>query len=146
LTESNTRNGERERDMLRGKRLQRDIHRAMAAADVPSLAELSRQSRVQRDTLYAWFRGERPPKPDTLSKVAAALGVRIGDLWDYAPAPVSEELTLTDLVGELRQWRIEDRARIADLELAVARLVAARLSEPADEGPGALRAPRSRTE
>jgi transcriptional regulator with XRE-family HTH domain len=66
----------------------------MAAADIPSLSELARRSGVQRDSMYAWFRGERAPKPDTLKKVADALGVRIGDLWDYepvaiVPAPVS---------------------------------------------------------
>jgi transcriptional regulator with XRE-family HTH domain len=55
----------------------------MPGAEIRSLSELARRSRVQRDTLYAWFRGDHPPKADTLEKVAGALHVRLGDLWNY---------------------------------------------------------------
>lgn len=71
--------------MLAGQQFERAVRRAMAVADVRSVSELARESRVQRDTLYAWFRGERPPKPDTLKRVADRLGVRVGELWNYEP-------------------------------------------------------------
>lgn len=70
----------------------------MPTADIHSVSELARRSRVQRDTLYAWFRGDQPPKPGTLEKVAQALHVRLGDLWDYEregdgpPPAISPEL------------------------------------------------------
>jgi transcriptional regulator with XRE-family HTH domain len=106
--------------MVRGKQFRRRVDRAMAAADIPSLSELARRSGVQRDTLYAWFRGERAPKSDTLKKVADALGVRIGELWDYEPvmlpvAPVSP--SGADLAAF--------RAMVAEaVELGVARALA----------------------
>jgi transcriptional regulator with XRE-family HTH domain len=101
--------------MLAGSQLERRIRAAMGAADIRSLSELARRSRVQRDTLYMWFRGDHPPKPETLAKVANALGVGLADLWDYAPP--TEDVTLTSLAAELREWRTQQDARqVAMLE------------------------------
>lgn len=139
MTEGTTPSGEQDRDMIRGYQLERDVRLAMAAANVASLSELARRAKIQRDTLYAWFRGERPPKPDTLQRVADVLDVRLGALWDYGPAgePV------TDLAGEIRAWRME--ARVGRDELvaqvgAIRALLEAWIGGGAD-APGAAHAP-----
>lgn len=102
--------------MLLGVQLKREILRAMAGTEIRSIAALARRARIQRDTLYAWFRGERPPKPDTLKKVADALGVRVGDLWDYEPKEVA---------GVSGAGLAEIRAMVAEaVELGVTRALA----------------------
>jgi transcriptional regulator with XRE-family HTH domain len=74
----------------------------MPAAEIRSLSELARRSRVQRDTLYAWFRGDHPPKADTLEKVAGALHVRLGDLWDYDSADGPPPVVSPEALDEIR--------------------------------------------
>jgi transcriptional regulator with XRE-family HTH domain len=94
---------ERNRAVQLGAQLERDIRRAMPAAEIRSLAELARRARVQRDTLYAWFRGDQPPKPATLEKVAGALRVRLGDLWDYEAADAGPPpLVSPEAIAEIR--------------------------------------------
>lgn len=70
--------------MAEGQRLEREIRKAMGAADIRGMAALARRAGVQRDTLYAWFRGDQEPRPDTLSRVAEVLGLKLADLWHYA--------------------------------------------------------------
>ena len=74
----------------------------MPGAEIRSLSELARRSRVQRDTLYAWFRGDQPPKPATLEKVAGALHVRLGDLWDYEATAAPPPLVSPEALDEIR--------------------------------------------
>ena len=77
----------------RGVRIEQAIHAAMGRTrDARNLSALARKAGVQRDTLYAWFTGQRP-EPETQQKVADALGVRVIDLWpadEEEPAPALE--------------------------------------------------------
>ncbi len=126
--------------MAHGAQLEREIRLAMPAAEVRSIAELARRSGVQRDTLYAWFRGDQPPKPATLEKVAVALHVRLGDLWDYERQPSAPPPAFSpELLAEIR-------AAVAEgVELGVARALS-ELEGPAPRQPphpGSHRAPRA---
>lgn len=129
-----------------GQQLEDRTRQAMAAAKVRSVSELARRSHVQRDTLYAWWHGDRIPKPDTLGKVADVLDVPLGTLWDYVEdaAPGDLAAAITALVAELRAWREEDRPRLDQLETTVARLAAGRLSGPGTAEPAAPRARQTR--
>jgi transcriptional regulator with XRE-family HTH domain len=83
--------------------LEREIRQAMPAADIRSVSELARLARVQRDTLYGWFRGDGDPKPATLEKVAAVLHLRLGDLWDYeAPEGGPPPVLTPEVLAEIR--------------------------------------------
>ncbi len=94
-----TQRDNRDRVMI-GAQFKREVHKAMAAADVPSISELCRLAPLDRNTLYAWFRGERTPMPDTLKRVADVLHVRSGDLWSYQEAAAGR---LNDAeLGEIR--------------------------------------------
>lgn len=101
--------------MAEGQRLRRRILAAMGQADIRSIAALAREARIQRDTLYAWFRGEQTPQPETQERVARALKVRRAELW-----PAEAEVSGSDI--EIRSWLAKIDERLADLELAVKRL------------------------
>jgi transcriptional regulator with XRE-family HTH domain len=120
---------ERDRTVMLGTQLKQNVRLAMAEADIPSLSALARQSHVQRDTLYAWFRGDHPPKSSTLEKVAGTLGIRLGDLWDYEterPTPTADARLLAEI-----------REAVADgVETGLARLFARQTS------PGRMPPPR----
>jgi transcriptional regulator with XRE-family HTH domain len=150
VTVGTTKSEDRDRAMRAGEQLDRAIRRAMGAADIRSLAELARSSRVQRDTLYAWFRGERPPKPETLGKVAAALGVPLGTLWDYGPVPTTDDDDAAALVRGLavwlRQWKTEENAQLAEFRLLLDRLAARALDEPDKRVRRGPHAPRAKAE
>lgn len=103
--------------VLHGHQLEREVRMAMPAAGIKSVAELARQSRVQRDTLYAWFRGDQPPKPATLQKVADTLGVRLGDLWDYQPVDATPSSLSPAQAAEIRAVVAEAVASAVDARL-----------------------------
>ena len=105
--------------MAGGQRLEHQIRVGMAAAGIRGMAELARRSGVGRDTLYAWFRGDQEPKPDTLARIAEVLGVPLPSLWTYTPDaqgnPLQGEAVATALFGvalvpALDSYRYVERA------------------------------------
>jgi transcriptional regulator with XRE-family HTH domain len=88
--------------MARGAELERRIRIAMAAAHVRSIRALARDAHILPATLYAWFAGRNPPKAETLRKVADALDVRIGELWDYEATNMPPPLVSPEALDEIR--------------------------------------------
>lgn len=146
MTNAQAEHASEQRKML-GQQLQQKTREAMARAHILSVSQLARESGVQRDTLYAWFRGDRTPKPDTLGKVAEVLDVPVGSLWPYTEqTPGDFSAALGVLAAELRAWRIEDRQRIDDLEVLVRQLGATIPGGPLPPRPGARVVPRGKAE
>lgn len=83
----------------------RHIEMGMAAQGIKSVAELSRRSGVGRDSVYAWFRGERMPSSDAGPKVARAIGSTYGDMlraWESRDKGLDEATVIAAL-----EWAIQ---------------------------------------
>lgn len=79
-----------------GERFEAYVRTAMREADVASMLELTRETGINRGTLYGWFRGEARPRQATLNRMATALGRTSAQLeaaWDGREAPVGRFLT-----------------------------------------------------
>lgn len=80
--------------MNRSRGFEAAVRAGMArSTDARSVTALAAKAGVERATIYAAFHG-RQPKPDTMSAIAAALSVPVGDLWAAWEdrEPVSPEL------------------------------------------------------
>jgi transcriptional regulator with XRE-family HTH domain len=67
--------------LLRGQSLKRAIHRGRIEASIRSDRALAKQAGVRYQTLMDWYAGRTRPTPATLSQIAVALQVKLGDLW-----------------------------------------------------------------
>lgn len=89
------------------------------------------------DYYRAMASGNKPP--------GRVIGRALREFFGAPPLPVAPTegglaAAVNALVGELREWRTEDRARLAELEATVQALVGANLAERETEGAAAQRA------
>ena len=107
--------------MAGGQHLEQQIRVGMAAVGIRGMAELARRSGVGRDTLYAWFRGDQEPKPDTLARIAEVLGVPLPSLWTYTPDaqgnPLVNALDRQTAVLETLAQRLTELTEAQSIEL-----------------------------
>lgn len=134
--------------MQRGERFKKAIYERAAPRGWTTDVAIAEAASVSTNTLGNWWKG-KAPELGSLVGLADALDQSLWDLlnlWQGRPRATPEPTVagaLTTLADELRAWRTEDRARIAELEATVARLVAGVLDgrgTPGEAGPRALRA------
>lgn len=101
-----------------------------------------------RTTYARWESGATRPEPENLRRVEAFYAARgIGPEAPPEPAGATESpetvaSAIQALVVELRLWRTEDRAKIAEIDATVKRLVGRTRAAPRTPKPRAPRAPR----
>jgi transcriptional regulator with XRE-family HTH domain len=69
----------------KGRKFEEMVRLAMREAGIESMSELGRESRINKNTWYAWFRGEREPTRHTIFKATMALNRSVDELlapWD----------------------------------------------------------------
>jgi transcriptional regulator with XRE-family HTH domain len=91
-----------------GKRLRDYMRTAMSRAEIETVSELARRSEVGRDTLQAWWRGERQPTPLPGGRVAKVLGVTYAELlaaWDGQPADLEPQQLIAAFEWAIAQVR-----------------------------------------
>lgn len=91
-----------------GKRLRDYMRTAMSRAEIDTVSELARRGGVGRDTLQAWWRGERQPTPLPGGRVAKVLGVTYAELlaaWDGSPADLEPQQLIAAFEWAIAQVR-----------------------------------------
>jgi uncharacterized protein with von Willebrand factor type A (vWA) domain len=72
--------------VIAGPDLERGIRQAMAREDVPTIAQLARDTHIRRDTMYGWFRKQVAlVSSGSVEKLVAVLGAKPGDPWYQEP-------------------------------------------------------------
>jgi transcriptional regulator with XRE-family HTH domain len=130
----------------------RETGAALKAAMAPmlerpgwSVARLSRETGIQRGTIYGWWRGDARPTRASMERVARALGVDVATLPLHESPESAHTISgdsladaIRELTAELREARQERAAvtrRMDEVEAVLRTLVAPAMTGGAEPAP-----------